>query len=233
MKEWTHPATTDFYVLRNIEVLSNLQQILDKRLVYTALNVPKNCLIPIYLKMESRGNPGNNAIITIPSRSDLKRCRTHKINHNNAPIFIEPLKEDSCEQERKRLRSVHIKLLKRLRRRRVRVKKTRQETADKKVVIAKPRTASLVAKQLHKMRELWLPTEIETVRNQCAREVIGYVTQGDFSFSEATGAAVGYVTLIGFKKLIEVCDKSKNNRKVLVRSADTRNYRFATFKVKF
>lgn len=185
--------------------------------------------------MTTRGSPGDFSIICAPSPGDLNRNSRKLRQFDNEPVYTEPLKMDLDERERKQLRTNHLKLLKRLRRRRVRVKKRKQETAERRVLIAKPGTGKLIAEQLKKMRDLWLPETIESIRYQCSREVVGYMTQGNFSFIEAAVAGVGYITLNGLKKLLNICQKAKRGSgggcQVLVRGTNTRQYRLATMKV--
>lgn len=185
--------------------------------------------------MSTRGSPDNCSIICLPKPSDLKRNVRKIKTLDTEPVYTEPLRNDEHEKERKQLRSVHLKLLKRLRRRRIRAKRILQETAEKRVLIAKPGTAKLVADQLERMRDLWLPAPRADVRNQCSREVFGYLTQANFSLSEATVAGVGYITLQGLRKLVAANDKVMGSRKglcqVLVRGTQTRHYRLASLTV--
>lgn len=76
------------------------------------------------------------------------------------------------------------------------------------------------------MRELWLPSNITTVRNTCLRPLMGYVCKGDFSFTEAKSVGVGYVAL---PALIELIKSGLN--KVLIRNSTSRKYRLAKIMV--
>lgn len=196
------------------------------------VDLPENCLIPISLKMENRGHPEKHSIICLPTKNDTKRFWKKKQNFENEPIHTEPAKADDQAEARKLLRKNHLRLLKRLRRRRVRTKRRKQQTSKTKVIIAKPQTAKLILEQRKKMREMWLPEQPPNVRNQCSRQVIGYLTQGDFSFTEAISAGVGYVSLNGFQTLLRNCYKGQGQNYVLIRSPTSNQYRFATFKIK-
>lgn len=241
MADWSiinsKSTASDFYVLREKQSLSTIRQILQRRIPFSALSVPhpNNCLIPVYLTMSTRGSPDNCAIICLPKPSDLKRNVRNIKSLDTEPVYTEPLRTDQHEKERKQLRSVHLKLLKRLRRRRVRAKRVLQETAEKRVLIAKPGTAKIVAEQLERMRDLWLPKPTTGVRNQCSREVFGYMTQANFSLSEATVCGVGYITLQGLRKLVAANDKMMGGKRggcqVLVRGTQTRHYRLASLAV--
>lgn len=234
VNEWNSNNTIDdkFYVLREQLHLQNIQKSLDTCRQIDPIDLPTNCLIPVTLTMDTRGTLTNNSLICLPKPSDLKRDSRKKQNFDNEPVFEEPLKDDNNETERKTLRMNHLKLLKRLRRRRVRVKRRKQEVSEKRVLIAKPGTAKLIAEQLNKIRELWLPEHPVTVRNQCSREVLGFVTSSNFSFIEAKVSGTGYVTLNGLTKLIRNCGKTKRSVKVMVRSTNSRQYRLAKVKVR-
>lgn len=209
-----------------------IQKSLESCSPINLIDLPTNCLIPVALIMDSRGTLENNSLICLPKPSDLKRDIRKRSNFDNEPVCEEPLKVDQNENERKALRSNHLKLLKRLRRRRVRVKRREQETSDRRVLIAKPGTAKLIRDQMDKIRELWLPESPSSVRNQCSREVLGFVTFSNFSFIEAKVTGTGYVALNSLAKLFKNCGKAKGNVRVMVRSTNSRQYRLAKVKVK-
>lgn len=72
------------------------------------------------------------------------------------------------------------------------------------------------------MRELWLPSKIETVRKVGTREVIGYIAQGAFSFTEARSCGVGYIAYNALRHLLNT-----GLNQVLVRNPTSRKYRLA------
>lgn len=248
------PPSPTFYVLRNRTHLQTCRQALAGQTPLSALDdLPHaaRCLVPVHLRLQTRGNPDNYALLCLPLAADLRRQRRQLAELDAQPVHTEPMRPDAGEAERKRLRSAHQKLLKRLRARRVRAKRRDQQTAERRVLIAPPKTAQLVREQLERMRELWLPAApAQSVRRQCSREVLGYVTQANFSLSEATVAAVGYVTLEGLRRLVQVAVKgapqqqpqgTKRNRSggataevvcpVLVRGTTSRQYRLASVRI--
>lgn len=77
-----------------------------------------------------------------------------------------------------------------------------------------------------KMRELWLP-QATSIRNSCSREIVGFVTKGDFSFTNGKGLSVGYITGGSLRALS--INKQKNM--VLIRNTDSRQYRLASVEV--
>ena len=71
------------------------------------------------------------------------------------------------------------------------------------------------SKTENKQSELSIPPQIDENQLQnsskCGRLVIGYVTQGGFSYSLSRGAAIGFVSLPGVLKLFEVYQKFINS----------------------
>lgn len=76
------------------------------------------------------------------------------------------------------------------------------------------------------MRQLWVP-ETTAIRCACSREIMGFVSHGDFSFLLAKTKAIGYVTIGGLKKLI----MEGHGNHVLVRNTNSRIYRLAKLDV--
>lgn len=169
--------------------------------------------------MLTRGTIERCAIVCVPRIVDLRRNVRQLAALDAQPVHTEPIRPDAGETERRRLRAEHVRLLKRLRGRRVRAKRRQQEHAEKRVLIAPPKTAQLVREQLQRMRALWLPDVlaesnasggdvVKRVRGQCSREVLGYVTQANFCLSEGQVAGVAYVTLMGLKALRAASEKA-------------------------
>lgn len=192
--------------------------------------IDENCLIPVSILMNNRGTASKFSIICLPKKQDLI-SNANKLKFGHASTHKEPIGCDANEQSRKTLRRNHLKVLKRLRRRRVRVKRKHQENSERKVIIAPPKTAKLIAEQLDTMCQLWLPSKPKRIRGQCSREVFGYLTQCQFSFKEAKVAGIGYVTILGLYKLIQSNVGQKLNQ-VLVRDPNSINYRLATLSIR-
>lgn len=73
------------------------------------------------------------------------------------------------------------------------------------------------------IRELWVSSNIDNVRFSSSREVIGYLSQGTFSLSEARSCGVGFVAYNALNALL----KSGLN-KVLIRNTSSRKFRLAS-----
>lgn len=221
-------SNKSFYVLRNKQKLQQIQQFLSGK-QKNLVDIDDNALIPVSLIMNGRGMANNFSIICLPKKCDFHRNHDKLKQFDNKPILIEKSGRDENETARKTLRQNHLKMLKRLRRRRVRVKRKKQEYSQRKVLIVPPQTAKLITEQFEKICELWLPVKPKKIRHQCTREVFGYVTQCQFSFFEAKVAGIGYVTPLGLRKLCTL--KSKSNQ-VLIRDPNSANYRFATISIR-
>lgn len=231
VSEWAGVEDCNFYVLRELEVLSKIQLALNRKFNFKSAQTPPSCLIPVYLTMKTRGNPGDNALICLPYRTDFQKNKQHKQGNNFSPIYTEPLCKDLQQKERHRLRRQHLQELKKLRNKRIRKKRALQQINPGTLIrIAKPNNIKLIRDQLTKMRELWLPAKPESIRKQCSRECFGYITQCNFSLSGAKVVGLGYVTAKGLEKLLKTC--SKGTCKVLVRGTKSRCYRFASIKIR-
>lgn len=234
--EWcsnTNKTNNLFYVLRNMETLQQINQCLQNQSKLATLNLSENCLIPVALTMTGRGCADKFSMICLPKKSDLRNNRKKLKSFEYDPVYSEPIKRDENEEQRKELRQKHLNILKRLRRRRVRAKRKQKEHSQRKVTILPPKTATLISEQLKQMRELWLPKTSMRIRNQCSREVFGYMTQCQFSFSEATVAGIGYVTTIGLQHLQKLYDKNSKSINVLVRDPNSLHYRLAKLRIRF
>lgn len=194
-------------------------------------DIDDNSLIPISLSMNGRGNVNKFSIICLPKKQDLRNNRKNRKQFIQKPVFTESVAIDANETERKQIRLNHLMMLKRLRRRRVRVKRNKQEYSERKVIIAPAQTAQIISTQYNQMCDLWLPTQPKTIRQQCTREVFGYLTQSQFMFHEAKVGGIGYVTVNGIQKLARIANGQKSNQ-VLVRDPNSLNYRLAILSVR-
>lgn len=120
-----HDNNKSFYVLRERVSLEMLRNILKKN-TGNFPNLTNECLIQVSIKMKTRGNPGDFALICLPKKNDIKLFYKKKFYKDNTPIYVEPIKKDENEEKRKKLRINHKIYLKRLRAKRVREKKKLQ-----------------------------------------------------------------------------------------------------------
>lgn len=218
-----------FFVLRNKNKLRDVEQFLAGRM--QSMDIDENCLIPISITLNGRGNIGKYSIVCLPNNKDLQTNIRNRKQFPKIPSLTEPIGIDHNETKRKLFRLNHLKMLKRLRRQRVRVKRKKQEYSERKVIIAPPRTANLINLQYSKMCELWLPMSPKSVRHQCKKEVFGYLSQSQFMFHEAKVSGIGYVTSNGIRKLSKLYHGRKSNQ-VLVRDPTSLIYRWATITIR-
>ncbi|KAM7341942.1 POP1 ribonuclease P/MRP subunit [Cochliomyia hominivorax] len=244
IRDWSSPdqfnmdnnGSIQFFVLRERQKLQDIADCVKKcSLSKFPKNLSTECLIQLKVIMKSRGNPKDFSILCLPTKKDLKRnLKQIKLN-NNEPIYVEPLLADPNEKERHQLRIQHKKLLKRLRARRVREKRKKQETSNTKVYIRAAGTATLCSEQFKKMCNLWLPEDMTTlfsVRKQGTRDCFGYASISGFCLTEGTVGAIAYVTVEGLKQLLKLCQQCHLKQTVcLIRSTNSRNYRFARLQI--
>ncbi|XP_014226502.1 ribonucleases P/MRP protein subunit POP1 isoform X1 [Trichogramma pretiosum] len=199
----------------------------------------KNCFLPVRVVVERKGIPKDFSIICLPSKEDIEMYLKDK--DWTGPI--ESFKSDSNENKRKNLRIGHQALLRKLRRQRIKLlqkmkdnschiapKSCEEMKKVKKVnqVVKKKlqdRSKPFILQQAQIMANLYLP-KCESVRKSCDREVVGYVTNGSFSYSEAKGIGLGYVVATSvFNNFKEVSNF------ILIRNSTTRQYRICKLEI--
>lgn len=220
-KEWQGQPDR-MHVVRDRISLESIQLYLSGKRKHISLDFESadSALVPITFRMTGRGNPGPNSIICLPEIADNVLSK--------APVHTEPLKKDPFEVRRKKCRKVHLQLLAKMRRKRLKAKRELQMRSTKKVSITKPMSEQLIADQHRRMCELWLPSTWKSIRNQSSRETVGYCTTADFSFVEARSSGTGYVTLKGLAKLSDSSSSKRTPNHVLIRDPKSRQYRSAT-----
>ncbi|KAF7991926.1 hypothetical protein HCN44_010727 [Aphidius gifuensis] len=176
------------------------------------LDDKKSFLILIKITIIGKGRPKNFSLICQPSKEDIERKLADK--KWNGPV--EKLKSDEFEKKRKLVRQKHKIFLKKSMRKRSRDKKN-----NVKITNDKYNTNEEKIKHKKIMEEFYLP-ECKIVKKSCDRDVMGYIVQGDFSFTESKGIGWGYIVV---QSLIELINNNSNI--VLVRNTQTRQYRFA------
>lgn len=231
VKEWN--GIEDFHVIRNRENLENINNILLGKTPLEKLDCLNNFLIPISLEMDSKGVPSKNGIICIPSKRDIKSFLMKKSIRDRGPVHFEPITKDVDENTRKNMQIDHKKLLRRLRNRRVRRKRKLQENSSFPIKIQKSSTEKIVEEHYERICDLWLPKKPVTIRYQCSRQVIGYVTVSRFVFSSGKVCSLGYLTKQGFVELIRMFQKFKGlSPFVLTRANESKCYNVTSLKIK-
>jgi len=180
-----------------------------------------NCLIPVKLLTKGKGKLSNFALICLLNKGENVSKKSSEL--------VEPLKTDKNQKKRHILHLEHQILLKKLRRKRIRSKRKLLENAEKYVDLPKQDNSKMLNEYSSQMKELWLPTQVDGVRRQCSRQVMGYVKHGDFSFTEAQSSGVGYVALQSIQLLI--LNSANKAGLVLTRNTTSRQYRYAELEV--
>lgn len=209
------------------------------------------CLVPVTIYMCGRGSPTDCAMICLPSQTDADNIS----KDIRSPGPTEELHNDEHQMERKELRTEHKKLLKRLRRKRVRERQkleglaaakranSEDESHPRRVpVVSKrkanepPPTKDLTDKHREILHSLWLP-RTQTVKDSCSRTIIGFITKGDFCFTESQGAGQGYVVLSALLQLVALYQRRLREGNdvsalwVLVRNPTSLQYRFGVITI--
>ncbi|CAG9805522.1 unnamed protein product [Chironomus riparius] len=236
INEW-RKGTDDFYILRNKSLLNELNVAVHKSTDFNFDKIDSNALIPIFMTNNGEyrmSKDCNFGLICLPRCRDIKRALELDYTKTKEPILIEESGHDETEGMRKNVRFNHKKLLKRLRNRRVKAKRKLQAVSEKFVKIQKSQTKDMIEKYFKDMCDLWLPSKSSSIRHQCSREVIGYISKSYFRFTDGKVCAIGYLTCDGLKALMDIFKKFKKLKPfVLTRATNSKNYFKANFHVNF
>ncbi|XP_072947317.1 ribonucleases P/MRP protein subunit POP1 [Epargyreus clarus] len=212
LKDWCNNTIENYFILRDRFHLNDIQDRFDKKEELVKIEKADHCLVAVYIQILGKGSLGNHALICMPQGDDIKSVKT----------LSEPRHEDTNLKLRKLKRLEHRKTLRHLKKMCLKLrKKVKKTTANGKSY--NPTEPSEYVKQ---MRELWVPSNVSTVRFSGARQTMGYVSNGAFSFSEAKSCGVGY---IAYNALFNLIDNGCN--KVLIRNTTTLKYRLATIQI--
>ncbi|CAB3259993.1 unnamed protein product [Arctia plantaginis] len=213
LSDWTDQRVKDFFVLRDWRLLEAIQDSIKHMKSLPNVEERQSCLIPVHLKLASKGNLKNHAVICMPEPGDFAAIKT----------LFEPLHEDPNEKTRKKKRSEHKQLVKKLKRKRMKLKKKNLLVRNPKSNRKSPQEPSEYVKT---MRELWLPSDVAIVRNLPSRQVMGFISQGGFSFTEAQSCGIGYIAYNALNMLL--CN---HFNQVLVRNTASRKYQLANITI--
>ncbi|XP_049873943.1 ribonucleases P/MRP protein subunit POP1 [Pectinophora gossypiella] len=208
LKDWSNTTVEDFFILRNKKLLDTLQDCLKQKKKLPEMEHAAQCLVAVYIQMHGKGNLKRHALMCLPQSGDIGDIKN----------LFEPHHADPHEKLRKQKRTLHLKNLKQWRRQRVKLRKKGVLTVNKTQKICK----KVPSEYVKSMRELWVPSNTQTVRHSAAREIVGYLSQGAFSFSEAKSCGIGYIPYIALSTLL----KSGHNQ-ILIRNTSSRKYRLA------
>lgn len=194
-------------------------------------------LLPVRVEAFHKGVTDNFSMICIPTAEDVANLVK---DFKTEPS--EPPHDDKNHNIRQKMRKDHKSELIRLRRQRVRSKRSAENSSSNQDIAIPSKlkgspTQELVSTYNQKMEELWLlnTSSFGTIRNSCSREVAGFVTRGDFCFTEAKGCGVGYITYSSLQSLLKLWIQSfpRNQNSsfksrgvtVLIRSPQSYQYR--------
>lgn len=231
LDEWIPSSKQgSYYVLRNKRLLLDLRTSLEttKKNHSSLRNLlasvaQDKCLIPVSIRMLNKGQLPPFSHICLPTRSDLQ---------NKLITPVEKVHLDKNIKKRKVTRQEHLKNLKRLRRQRIKQKKTSTEKLPLKITKRKQSpTEDFVKEYLSQMQDLWIPTKCTTIRTHCSRQIAGFIVNGGFSFMESRIVGQGYVALQSLFTLYDMWQELKSGPLVLTRSPNCLNYRYGVISV--
>ncbi|KAK6632733.1 hypothetical protein RUM43_013503 [Polyplax serrata] len=224
-----------FFVLRSRQSLHELCNIMSN-VNMEGLNsfverTGKDCLVPIQVVCSGKGKPKDLAMICIPKAEDLK----------NPPM--EPTHLDDNEKLRKTVRYEHVRLLKRLRRKRrkerLKLKENFINNLPEKLTGNDILKSNVAPSKDHseefkiKMEALWLPQpeQMDSIIDFPSRQIIGFVVKGNFTYSKSVCTALGYVTLLGLIELIKIHKENEGKFSALIRNRDETHYKLGIIRI--
>lgn len=245
LQDWSNNSTVQtstYYVLRNRQKLQFMSSILNTKKghiitetmnrinEFFTIDDRTSSLLPVSVKLCGRGSLSKCALICVPTKNDLKLYNKDK--RYRGPI--EHSHEDVNESLRKELRSKHLAKLKKLKKKRAKLKKEVEENDElfsKKDKNKQCPTEEIVSEQFEKMKNLWLSSEIQNIKESSSRNVMGFVTNGAFTFTEAGLYGQGFVASSAVLQYIKQFVDSNNV--VLIRVVNSSQYSFAKIQVSF
>ncbi|XP_069815987.1 ribonucleases P/MRP protein subunit POP1 [Dendropsophus ebraccatus] len=159
-------------------------------------------LVWVRLSMLTKGSPELHSLICIPSEQDLLHLQQDK-------SFQGPLEPKHADLFKKKV----LQLKKDKKKKKV---ETEQEKTD-------PAEKTSCSDDL--TLGLW-PSPLPNLTRHCARLLLGYVTQGDFSMALGCGEALGFVSLTGLVRMLSGQPQGQTGL-VLIRNLTSFQYRFA------
>ncbi|KAM3966154.1 LOW QUALITY PROTEIN: POP1 ribonuclease P/MRP subunit [Aphomia sociella] len=215
LKDWCNIEKSclpdNFFILRDRGLLMKFQDCVNRKQELPQFEHTEDCLVAVYIRIANKGCLKKHALICLPEHDD----------HININMLTEIQHNDPNEKLRKEKRLEHKANIKRFRRQRIKLKK-------KSCVIQKSnkQRKQEPSEYVKAMRELWLPADIKSVRHSCSKQVMGYLTQAGFSFSEARTCGVGYVAYNALNTLLKT-----GQNQILVRNTTSRKYRPANLEI--
>jgi len=213
----------DFHVIRDMEVLRKLAN-------GEAADVDDGdrSLVPVLLEVEGKGRLSQQTLLCLPFPGDEEDLD-----------LVEPLHEDAKEGERKEKRNEHKLTKKRLKRQWKKLK-SKQVLVKAQAVIKdeepNQEKVEMITKNMEAVKEirekenetwakeserLWSPDD-EKLRTGFARELAGWVVEGDFCYRTGGHRGIGYISFRAFQRLEE-------KRWLWVRELTSLQYRRAKF----
>jgi ribonuclease P/MRP protein subunit POP1 len=228
------PLPEVVHVLREAELLRRLRE--DK---LSGEDVEKfgDYLVGVRLRIQGKGKLGENSLICHPSTQDLE------VDGFEGPM--ERVHEDDMEKERKETREMHQLTKKRLKRQWKKLKDKEVLMKTQSTALGKPldeeklnlvtsnmNTVKKIREQRNhefgaKNEELWIG-DFNTVRHSSKREIFGFITAANMSYTIGGYLGFGYVSLRGLLKWKEL----KNPKSLaLTREVSSTQYRFSSLAI--
>merc|ERR1712192_326689 len=192
----------DYHVIREKDVLKKLAE-------GEAIEIEDgdNSLVPVLLEVEGKGRLGQQTMLCLPFPTDQDDLD-----------LVEGKHEDVKEEERKEKRQEHKVMKKRLKRQWKKLK-SKQVLVKAQAVVKDEQPdeekVEMITKNMEAVKEirekendswakeserLWSP-ENENLRTGFARELAGWVVEGDFCYRSGGHRGIGYISFRAYQRL--------------------------------
>ena len=231
-------------VVENIKNKSSIKIQLNLQLILNPSQ--RNLLIPLTFEMIGKGKPCYNSLICLPDRSDYESIdKVLNTNKNNKKknldfsknfilnILENPMQKDfilDFENSKK----IKKNIFQDLNFVDIKNKDFYSEYKIYKDLYNKGNIDKIKFSSNILDYNFTIKADIEKVQ----REIIGFVTSGQFSYSNHKGIGKGFITLKAFENILKIKkeilvnseDEKESKYYVLIRNPGSRNYYFAKFK---
>ena len=233
-----YPMETSYYVLRSVKCLTSLSRLLDSLKTIRTLSSEEtwlsllndmqlstvtvdhlDSLVAVSFAMCHRGNPSARSMLCTPSAEDLIKFSSDKTYFGPVELLN---KKGVCIQHDEQLIIGTTSLTNKQFKSAKRELQASQVTSNAKTVndLSHPSIQSVTNDNPLKLQPL-LPS----------RQIIGYVTNAGYVFSQGMGSGVGFCSLLGLMMLMKFCYLQSHPVTILVRENDSLQYRFAYIEI--
>lgn len=243
---WSEKLQEKYFIMRDRQVLNQLKLVLNGKCKVQSIEWKDDALIGIRIESFGKGNPKRFAMLCIPDENDIEKIlnlnlfeesiksssKTIKLDSYNNKNIPENSKDEFLSlnsTENRRELNLHDLFIDR------QEMKCQNRKMNKKLKKKQRRE-----KQQNNKSEILLKNnEMESIEKNVvdfsSRKIVGFVTNGDFSFFSGRGGGVACCSMTALKnflgKIPLVKFRNRNFRPLLFRNSSSQCYRVCSFDI--